>query len=83
MRLLCADHVAFLQRRYAGVPTEHLHHHIMRNDAFWVRVCSDPRLLDIAQVFAPFLSEGVGLFSSHYFLKQPGTGMPVLWHQGV
>lgn len=54
----------------------------MRNDPFWVRVASDPRLLDVAQGLAPFLSDGnIALFSSHYFLKPPRTGMAVLWHQ--
>ncbi len=76
-----AAHLDYLQRKYPDVPTEHLHHLIMRNDAFWVRVVSDPRLLDIAQHFAPFLGDGVALFSSHYFLKKPRTGMRVLWHQ--
>ncbi len=29
-----------------------------------------------------FLNDGnIALFSSHYFLKQPRTGMAVLWHQ--
>jgi hypothetical protein len=29
-----------------------------------------------------FLEDGnIALFSSHYFLKQPRTGMAVLWHQ--
>lgn len=53
----------------------------MRNDAFWVRVASDPRLLDVGAAFAPFLRDGIALFSSHYFVKQPRTGMKVLWHQ--
>lgn len=55
----------------------------MRNDPFWVRVCSDSRLLDLAQAMAPdFLGSGdIALFSSHYFKKEPKTGMKVLWHQ--
>jgi phytanoyl-CoA hydroxylase len=53
----------------------------MRNDPFWVRILTDPRLLDIGQGIAPFLHSGnIALFSSHYFLKQPRTGMNVLWH---
>lgn len=75
-------HLDFLQRKYPDVPTEHLHHLIMRNDPFWVRVASEPRLLDLAQAFAPFLHDGnIALFSSHYFLKKPREGMAVLWHQ--
>ena len=77
-----SNHLAYLEKRFPGVPTEHLHHLIMRNDAFWLRVASDDRLLDLAQAFAPFLEDGnIALFSSHYFYKKPRTGMAVLWHQ--
>jgi phytanoyl-CoA hydroxylase len=76
------DHVAFVKRRFPGVPPEHWHHLIMRNDAFWVRLVSDPRLIDLAQGVAPFLADGnVAVFSSHYFNKEPRTGMDVLPHQ--
>jgi hypothetical protein len=34
---------------------EHYHHLIMRNDAFWVRVVSDPRLVSLAAGVADFL----------------------------
>jgi len=71
-------HVDWLQKKYPKIPTEHLHHQIMRNDPFWVRVVSDPRLLRIAQAF---LGNDIALFSSHYFCKLPKTGLPVLWHQ--
>lgn len=75
-------HLDFLQKKYPGIPTEHLHHLIMRNDPFWVRLVTDPRLVDIAQGVGKFLEDGnIALFSSHYFLKQPRTGMAVLWHQ--
>ena len=78
-----ATHVDFLRRRFPSIPPEHYHHHIMRNDPFWVRVCADPRLLDLAASVVPFLESGapMALFSSHYFCKLPRTGMPVLWHQ--
>jgi ectoine hydroxylase-related dioxygenase (phytanoyl-CoA dioxygenase family) len=75
-----ADHFDFLTRRYPDIPTEHLHHPVMRNDPFWVRCVSDPRLLDVADGFLGS-PEGLALFSSHYFCKMPGKGMPVLWHQ--
>ena len=75
------EHVSWLQRRYPGIPTEHLHHQIMRNDAFWCRVVSDPRLLDLAAAFSPFLADGIAVFSSHYFAKPPRSGMRVLLHQ--
>jgi phytanoyl-CoA hydroxylase len=80
----CQEHVDFLQKKYPTIPGEHLHHPIMRNDPFWVRVVSDQRLLDLAALFGtPFIKphEGVALFSSHYFCKPARTGMTVLWHQ--
>jgi len=75
------DHLEHLMARFPGIPTEHLHHVIYRNDPFWVRVVSDPRLLDCAAAQADFLKEGIALFSSNYFCKQPRTGKSVLWHQ--
>lgn len=61
---------------FAPHSSEHLHHTIMRNDPFWVRVVSDERLLAIA---SSFLREpdGIALFSSHYFCKQGGTGQVI------
>ena len=76
------DHVAYLTKRFPGVPTEHLHHLILRGDAFWARVVSDPRLVDLAVGMAPFLGDNnVACFSSHYFHKPSKTGQRVLWHQ--
>jgi hypothetical protein len=51
----------------------------MRNDAFWVRVVTDPRLVEVAKELAPFLhnTTGVALFSSHYFCKMPFAGVSV------
>ncbi len=72
------DHVAWLQARNPGVRPEHLHHTLMTRDAFWVRLVSDPRLLDRV---APFLGPAIALFASHYIAKPPRDGMPVLWHQ--
>lgn len=80
----CRRHIEYLQVKYPSIPGEHLHHPIMRNDPFWVRLLSDPRLLDLAAVFGtPFIEPdgGIALFSSHYFCKPPKKGMAVLWHQ--
>ncbi len=74
-----SEHVDWLVKKYPDIPPEHLHHTIMRNDPFWVRVVSDPRLVSVAKGFLGV--PDVALFSSHYFCKMPGTGMPVLWHQ--
>ncbi|CAF3374997.1 unnamed protein product [Rotaria socialis] len=80
----CRQHIEFLQSKFPSIPGEHLHHPIMRNDPFWVRLVSDPRLLDLAVLFgSPFIEPdgGIALFSSHYFCKPAKTGMSVLWHQ--
>jgi len=76
-----ARHVEHVMARYPTVPPEHLHHIFMKNDAFWIRLASDPRLLDVATSFAPFIDGPIALFSSHYFCKAPRAGKRVLWHQ--
>jgi hypothetical protein len=50
----------------------------MTHDAFWVRLISDDRLLDIAQAF---IGPDIALFASHYICKPPRDGKAVLWHQ--
>lgn len=72
------QHVAWLRERNPGVRPEHLHHTLMTRDAFWVRLVSDPRLLDLVELF---LGPNIALFGSHYIAKPPRDGMPVLWHQ--
>lgn len=73
-------HVEWLSSRrfLQGVPPDHWHHPIMRNDPFWVRLISDERLLDLVQ---PFIGPNIALFSSHYFCKMPHSGRSVAWHQ--
>jgi hypothetical protein len=51
---------------------------LMTDDPFWVRLISDPRLLDIAEVF---IGPDIALFASHYIAKPPYDGQAVLWHQ--
>ena len=72
------DHVAWLQRKYPDIRPENLGHTLMTHDAFWVRLISDDRLLDIAQ---QFIGPDIALFASHYICKPPFDGRPVLWHQ--
>ena len=50
----------------------------MPGDPFWVRLISDERLLDIAEIF---VGPNIALFASHYLCKPAFEGMPVLWHQ--
>lgn len=71
-------HIAWLMEKYPDVRPEHLHHPLIRNDAFWVRLISDPRLTDLAEYF---LGPDTACFTAHYICKPPIDGQPVLWHQ--
>ena len=73
-----SDHVAWLMRQNPGLRPEQLGHTLMRDDPFWVRLISDDRLLDIAELF---VGPNIALFASHYISKPPYDGQPVLWHQ--
>lgn len=73
-----SGHVAWLQARHPDVRPERLGHTYLRDDPFWLRVVSDDRLLDIAQLF---IGPDIALFASHYISKPPFSGQPVLWHQ--
>ncbi|MBT2470892.1 phytanoyl-CoA dioxygenase family protein [Streptomyces sp. ISL-66] len=72
------SHIEWLMEKYPDVRPEHLHHPLIRNDAFWVRLISDPRLTDIAEFF---LGPDVACFTAHYICKPAFDGQPVLWHQ--
>ncbi len=71
-------HIDWLIERHPDLRPEQLDHQLMTHDAFWVRLVSDPRLLDIIE---PFLGPNIALFASHYIAKQPYTGKAVPWHQ--
>lgn len=71
-------HVKWLQAEHPELRPEHLGHWLVAQDPFWVRLVSDPRLVDIAQVF---VGPDVALFASHYISKPPFSGEAVLWHQ--
>jgi len=73
-----SSHVEWLQRKHPDLRPENLGHTLMTNDAFWVRLISDDRLLDIAE---KFIGPNIALFASHYISKPPFDGQPVLWHQ--
>ena len=51
---------------------------LWREDPFWYRLVSDPKLLDLA---SKFIGDDISLMGSHYIAKPPRTGQPVLWHQ--
>lgn len=73
-----SDHVAWLQERHPELRGEELSHELVASDPFWVRLVSDDRLLDIAEIF---VGPDIALFASHYISKPPYSGQPVLWHQ--
>ncbi len=72
------DHVKWLLSKHPELKPEDLHHPLMIGDPFWYRLVSDPRLVDLAEVF---VGPNVALFATHYIAKAPRTGRPVLWHQ--
>jgi len=72
------DHIDWLLKKNPGLRPEQLHHDLMREDAFWVRLIGDDRLLDIAE---QFIGPNIALFASHYISKPPFDGQAVLWHQ--
>ncbi|WP_328341110.1 phytanoyl-CoA dioxygenase family protein [Micromonospora sp. NBC_00421] len=71
-------HVEWLTAKYPDLRPEHFHHPLIRNDAFWVRLVTDPRLAEIGRYF---LGPDTACFTAHYICKPPYTGQPVLWHQ--
>lgn len=72
------EHIAWLLKNHPGTRPEQLHHTLMVDDPFWVRVVRDKRLLDVAE---QFLGPDIALFASHYICKPPRDGQSVLWHQ--
>lgn len=73
-----SNHINWLLERNPGTRPEQLHHHLVADDPFWVRLISDERLLDIAEMF---IGPNIALFASHYISKPPTDGQAVLWHQ--
>jgi ectoine hydroxylase-related dioxygenase (phytanoyl-CoA dioxygenase family) len=71
-------HIDWLQEQHPELRPENLRHDLVPRDPFWVRLISDDRLLDVAQIF---VGPNIALFASHYISKPPFDGMPVLWHQ--
>lgn len=72
------DHIDWLMQKNPGLRPEQLGHFLMTEDAFWVRLVSDDRLLNIAE---QFIGPDIGLFASHYIAKPPHSGKAVPWHQ--
>src|SRR5262245_46727118 len=72
------QHVDWLRERHPDTRPEQLDTALVNDDPFWVRLVSDPRLLDVAE---QFVGPDIALFASHYVAKPPYDGQPVLWHQ--
>jgi phytanoyl-CoA hydroxylase len=73
------EHIEWLARTYPELRPEHMGIGPIKNlDPFWIRLVSDPRLLDVAE---QFIGPNIALFATHYITKPPHDGMPVLWHQ--
>lgn len=72
------EHVEWLQEKYPDLRPEHFHHPLIRNDAFWVRLVTDSRFLDIAEAV---LGPDLACLTAHYICKPPRDGQAVLWHQ--
>lgn len=71
-------HAEWLIQRYPDVRPEKLVNSLMLEDAFWTRLATDERLVDIAEIF---LGPNLALFASQYVCKPPHDGQVVLWHQ--
>ncbi|NIR95674.1 MAG: phytanoyl-CoA dioxygenase family protein [Gammaproteobacteria bacterium] len=72
------DHINWLLENHPDTRPEQLHHTLMVDDPFWVRLVKEERLLDIAE---QFIGPNIALFASHYISKPPRDGQAVLWHQ--
>lgn len=72
------EHVKWLTKKYPDLRPEHFHHPLMRDDAFWVRLVTDDRLLEIVELV---LGPDIACFTAHYICKPPYNGHPVFWHQ--
>ncbi|MDE0673447.1 MAG: phytanoyl-CoA dioxygenase family protein [Caldilineaceae bacterium SB0662_bin_9] len=71
-------HVDWLIKHNPDLPPERLGYWLTPTDPFWMRLVSDPRLVDVA---AAVVGPDVALFAADYIAKPPGTGQRVAWHQ--
>ena len=71
-------HIEWLLEKNPDLPPEGLDTFLVGDDPFWLRLVSDPRLLDCVE---PILGPDIALFASHYIAKPPRTGKAVGWHQ--
>ena len=74
------NHFSWLRSTYPEIPPEHLHHPLVRNDAFWMYIATHSDLLNLV---SPIIGPDIALFASHYICKDPHVGLEVLPHQDV
>lgn len=72
------SHVDQLLLANPTLRADELDHSLARGDAFWYRLVSDPRLLNVAE---QFIGPDIALFATHYICKEPSVGREVPWHQ--
>jgi hypothetical protein len=74
------EHYEWLLTAHPDVTPHHVVTHDPHTplDPFWLRLISDDRLLDIAELF---IGPDIALYVSAYFVKEPFIGKAVLWHQ--
>ena len=73
-------HFDWLRITYPDIPGEHLHHPLVRRDAFWMHIATHHDLINLV---TPVLGQDLALFASHYVCKDPQVGLAVLPHQDV
>jgi ectoine hydroxylase-related dioxygenase (phytanoyl-CoA dioxygenase family) len=71
-------HIDWIAKKHPDLRPEQYHANLAIDDPFWVRLVSDPRLLDVAE---QFIGANIALYASHYISKPAGDGQAVLWHQ--
>src|SRR3712207_3858726 len=76
------NHVQWLMQKHPELRPEHLGHTLVNQDPFWVRLISDHRLLDVAELF---IGPNIALFADDLAPSAsaevvPDPGLPV---QGV
>jgi ectoine hydroxylase-related dioxygenase (phytanoyl-CoA dioxygenase family) len=72
------DHITWLQQKYPGRILTEIGAPHLPTDAFWARLISDPRLVEIGSLFE---GDDLALFAANYLIKEPRTGKRVEWHQ--
>lgn len=71
-------HVEWLIEKHPELRPEQLGYWLVPDDPFWLRLVSDPRLLDVAE---QLVGPDIALFAADYIAKPPRHGRQIAWHQ--